>query len=201
MGAAADDHPGRIASGGGSDAATLYRIAFEEGRRLLDDQLDELNAMRGRAVQYLAFVGTASAFLVGTGLHGSHRDGLFYAVAGVGTALSLVTVGLATLVLLAVWPSGSQQDDGGAGGTERDSGLRIMQWKFRLHPAPLVNWIEPDLRKPNEADLLRALALREQQMYAFNKGNLDTLRLNYVLLIGCGAVQLIIWGTLAWLRG
>src|SRR5664280_1806938 len=83
--------PGR--RGGSGDAAALYRIAYEEGKRALDDQVDELNGIRGRAVQFTAFVGSSTAFLAAVGLRtGPDRSWLFYVLAGVASALSLFAI-------------------------------------------------------------------------------------------------------------
>src|SRR4051812_18524824 len=123
----------------------MYRVAYEEGQRTLDDQVDELNGIRTRAVAYLAFVGTATAFLVGTNLKAVDpnldffisRNLLFFLMAGIATALL-------TLTLLAV--------------------IRVLVpkdgWEIRVSGEDLINdWIESDVPPPNEAHLLRALTL------------------------------------------
>src|SRR5690349_1031373 len=70
----------------------LYKVAYEESRRTLDDQADELNRIRDRAVQFEVFIGAATAFLVGTGLQAPHRDTTFRILAGVATAASVMMI-------------------------------------------------------------------------------------------------------------
>jgi hypothetical protein len=77
----------------------LYQVNYEEGHRALDDQQDELNGIRDRAVQFTVFVGAATAFLVGSGLQSPHRDAFFYAIAWVASAASALSVSLLFLVL------------------------------------------------------------------------------------------------------
>src|SRR3954454_17779051 len=73
----------------------MYRVAYKESQRTLDDQADELTGIRTRAVQYLAFIGTATAFLVGASLKTFERDTPFYAI-------SITATGLSVLMLVSV---------------------------------------------------------------------------------------------------
>ncbi|HEX8004186.1 MAG TPA: hypothetical protein VF519_15970 [Mycobacteriales bacterium] len=202
---------------GAHDDAALYRIAFDEGRELLADQLAELSALRGRAVQFLAFVGTGSAFLVGTAL-GGKRDQLFYSVAGIGSTLSVLTVVVAVHLLLgltytrssAIPPADLSSRPNSHATTkqhlatsvrQRIPRKKILHWSFRFHPSPLVKWIDAEVGRPTETQLLKALTLRQQALYEVNEAALNSVRLLYVTLISLGSLQLALWGTLAWLRG
>lgn len=169
------------------DSVALYRLAFEESRRTLDDQIDEVNGIRQRVSQYLAFVGTASAFLVGTGLGHGNRTGTFYAIAITGSIVSLCALSAGLRVLL-MWEGAVPHG-------------KYHTWRFRLSANKLMHWIEPDVPQPDETDLLRALALRHDEMAEHNDDNLDRLRHAYAWCVGLGFVQLLVWGALAWANG
>lgn len=158
----------------------MYRIAYQEGQRALDDQQDELKGMRDRAVQFTAFVGAATAFLVGSGLHPAHRDAAFYALAGVASALSAVLI----LLLLAL--------------------LRPMAgrlWHYRLSAKSLIaGWIETEVPPPTEAHFLRALAEKYDDMRAENEKLLSLLRTWYRWLVVVGAAQVTVWAALVWVK-
>src|SRR5690242_14732728 len=99
------------------DDADLYKASYEEGQRALDNQWDELQGMRNRAVMLTSFIGAATAFLVGTGLHTSQRDALFYTLAGLASALSVVYI----LLLLVLLRPGQKK-----------------QWTYRIEPKELI---------------------------------------------------------------
>lgn len=157
----------------------LYRIAYEEVQRAVDDQVDELNGVRQRGVQYLAFVGSATAFLVGASLKAVERTAGFYWVAGFATLISLLT--LAALIRVLV-PWGA--------------------WEYRLSGRRLIDgWIESEVPAPNEAHLIRALTLRYDEMRSRNEGALRKIRRTYLAEIVFGTFQLILWVSLTWLAG
>ena len=109
-------YPSRTSAlGSSSDQQALYQVAYELGLRTLEDQRDELNGIRTRAGSFMAFVGSATAFLVGTSVQGSSRGGFFLVVAIVATIFS----SLAVVCLLSL--------------------LRPRRFDFRLSPGVLVD--------------------------------------------------------------
>jgi len=164
----------------------MYKVAYEEGKRLVDDQLAELDSMRQRSVQFLAFVGSATAFLVGTGLTTPTRDTWFFILASSATFLSLSAI----LMVLAVLVS-----------SRRLSSPAPYEFDFRVLPGKLVEWIEPEVPQPDEVDFLRALANQYQSMYEHNEQGLKLVRKYYLLFIVMGFLQLSFWVSLAWMNG
>ncbi|MGY2004633.1 hypothetical protein [Blastococcus sp. SYSU DS1024] len=166
------------------DRVPLYRLAYEESQRALDDQASELDGMRQRATQFLAFVGSATAFLVAAGLNAPERDGTFYTLAGLATVVSVATVILAVAILLLVRPSIRH--------------LGRFEWSFRLSASRLIGWIEPEVGGPDEPDFLRAVALRQDAMRERNEANLVKIRYYYAGVIAFGLLQVVLWGALVW---
>lgn len=166
------------------DAATRaaqYRIAYQEGQRALDDQQDELKGMRDRGVQFTAFVGAATAFLVGTGLQHPSRDATFYTLASLASLLSAVLI---TLILVLLMPS------------------RKHLWHYRMMPKILVkDWIERDVPFTDEAALLREVALTYDEMYRNNDALIKATRRAYKWLIVVGSAQVALWASLVWVKG
>jgi hypothetical protein len=159
----------------------LYRIAYEEGQRALDDQRDELKSIRDRAVSFTAFVGAATAFLVGTGLKTGNRDIVFYVLAGVASALSTVFI-LLLLALLRPW--------------------KKKPWHYRLEPTKLITgWIDTEIPIPIEARFIRELAETYDGMQAQNEDLLGSLRNWFRWLILVGAAQVTVWAALVWAKG
>lgn len=175
------------------DRPELYKLAYDEGKRTVDDQLAELDSMRQRSVQFLAFVGAASAFLVGTSLKVTDRSVIFYVIAIAASLCTLLTVALCISLLLATqrpWRSKRSESDG-----------PMRAWSFRLSPSALVRWIEPDVRPPNESDFYRALAERYEGMAGDNDEGLSKVRRGYICFLGAAVFQLTLWLMLAWLYG
>lgn len=164
--------------GDGLKNGPLYKLAYEESQRTLDDQADELTGIRGRAVQFVAFVGAATAFLVGTSLQTVERDVTFYWLAGIATSMSVLLFVLIIAVLVP-WKN----------------------WEYRLSARALIRgWIEAEVPPPNEAAFLRALAQRYDDMRVNNERVLRPLRRCYVGIIAVGLSQLTLWAALAWWR-
>jgi hypothetical protein len=160
-------------------AEGLYRTVYEESQRTLDDQNDELTEIRQRVVQFVAFVGAATAFLVGTSLRASSKDAVFYWLAAFATSLSCFTLALVVCVL-----------------------VPFAKWEYRLSASVLIDkWIETDVPVPSEGQFLRALALRYDQMRQRNETALNRLRLAYVAVIVAGILQLSTWIVLSWVKG
>jgi hypothetical protein len=161
---------------------SLYRVAYEEALRTLEDQRDELNGVRGRAVQFLAFVGSATAFLAGTGLASStvqERGALFYTIGVIATLVSVGTVASCAIVLNPRWT-----------------------FNLRISATVLIDqWIDREVPGPTEPELLKALAQRLDGMRAENEAPLKALRRWFLTLIICGGLSVILWAALVWLNG
>lgn len=186
MSAPAERRLERPSAGARLDRLELYKLAYAESLRALEFQGKQLEGVRQRTVQYLAFVGTATAFLVGTSLGSAIRDGVFYAVAVVGSIIAIVSVALAGRVLLLIahfrW------------------GLPRLQWSFSMSGKRLIEWIEPEVGAPNEADYVRELTLLNDEAYRINESALGSLSRWYSMFVLLGFVQLVAWVALAWLR-
>jgi hypothetical protein len=162
----------------------LYKVAFGESQRALDDQVDELNQARQRAVAFLAFVGTATGFLVGSGLKNTTRSPLFYALAALGTLLALAALACLFYLLSPV---------------RREEGrLRKAQWEYRLSGTELMSWIDAEVGQPSEYAYIAAVTNEYETMIGANDKTLSYLRRAYVMLIVLGLLQLTVWTTLAW---
>ena len=79
------------------DNPELYQVAFDESVRALDQQSNELSAIRQRVVTYLALVVSGTAFLVGSSISRSaevagSRDAAFFGLTTLGTVLAVLTV-------------------------------------------------------------------------------------------------------------
>lgn len=165
----------------------LYQLAYDQSIRALDDQLAELEGMRQRTVQFLAFVGAATAFLAGAGLRASTRDWVFYLLAGFGSAVSVAAI-VATLCVL-------------ASSRYQDKKFGRLIWDFRISGTKLVGLIEPEVGGPDEVDFLKFLAVRQDEMRTANETNLDVVRTMYYWALGLGGVQVLLWATLVWVKG
>ena len=120
-------------------------------------------------LQFTAFVGAATAFLVGTGLQHSTRDVTFYTLASLASLLSAVLI---VLILKLLMPS--------------EKNL----WHYRMKPKILVEgWIEREVPFTDEAALLREVALEYDKMYGNNEILINATRRAYKWLIVVGAAQ------------
>lgn len=163
-------------------AIALYKVAYEESKRALDDQIAEIDGVRGRVAQFLAFVGTATAFLIGTGLRSPDRDPWFYGLAVLGSTLTLAVMIMLGMLFI----------DG-----------KSMHWRvgLRLSAKDLVRWIEPHIRAPDEVDFVRAVTIANGELAEANDVGLARLRLLYVGFLASGIAQLTIWAALVWAKG
>lgn len=169
----------------------MYRLAYEESQRALEDQMAQLDGMRLRTTQILAFIGTATAFLVGTGVGNGDksvvRDTWFYVLSGLGTLTFLATLCLAGTVLLGLHLVNKKP--------------RIHNWNSRLSAGALVRWIEADVPPPDEAAFLRAVAKDNDRSADENDVQLATVRKAYVWFVMLASTQLLVWAALVWARG
>lgn len=172
------DASGRRPEQVSAESADLYRIAYEQSVRALDDQLDELSGVRGRASAYMAFVGSATAFLVGTGLKATHRDGWFYLLALAASVASL----------FALYELGQL--------------LRpVKEWSLRMSATIIIEkWIESEVPGPTVVDLVRALALRQDEARVTNDLVLGKVRKRYLKVVVSGGLGIVLWSALVWAR-
>lgn len=189
--------PGQDATGNGSARAAQLKDAYEEGKRAVDDQMAELDSMRQRSVQFLAFVGSATAFLVGTGLaatsaatqSGTPRDGWFYFFAITASVLSLVMILLVLAVLLSIvrHPDGPKSKLGRAHFDFRNSSRTLVE-----------DWIDPPSQRMDEARYFRNLAITYDQKYEENEPFLSSIRVTYAWFLSVGTAQLVLWSVVVW---
>jgi hypothetical protein len=175
------DRGGSIARRDADSFVPIYQVLYEESKRSLDDQQDELNRMRDRAVQFIIFVGAATAFLVGTGLTAVHnRDWIFYFLASMATLSSAVSVGLLIALL---------------------KPRKGHKWNFRISSQSVIEDIESrDVPVPTESQFMRYLVKLNDEMQIENEKLLAPLRDIYQWLMAVGVLQLIFWAVLVWIR-
>lgn len=167
-----------------ADGAPLYQLAYEEGRRTVDDQMAELSSIRQNTVQFLAFVGATTGFLIGAGLPGiDSRGPSFYFIAISATVLSIVSVSICASILTA-----SRHFWGGSS----------LKWSFRLLPGNLMKWVDADI-PPTPAQFYSKLAEVYAQMEHENSGGLKAIRARYVAFLITGFAQLCAWVSLVWI--
>jgi hypothetical protein len=173
----------RAAQNPTDDAAKLYKIAFDESVRTLEQQAAELSAIRQRLVQFLAFVGTATAFLVGTSLRPAaagetiRRGAEFMPLCISGTVAMGLTLVL-TLILL--FP--------------KQTPLTVVS-----SARDIMDGVHRDVSPTDtEAHLLHDLAWYYDGYVEENKPILTRSRWLYFSAIATGAIQLGIWIALIW---
>lgn len=157
----------------------MLQHAFDEGKRLLDAQLSELDGIRQRTVQFLSFVGTACAFLVGAGLNSPTRDLRFTLLAILGATLFLVALYLAFCVL--------------RGGNPMVRWGAPLDWTFRTQPGKLMSYLGYDIGRPDEAGFLDDLIGKYQDYAETNEANLHVLRRTYWGYLMIMSTQLALW--------
>lgn len=158
---------------------SLHVHAYNQGLRALDDQRDELNGIRTRVVQFVAFIGSASGFLIGSSLTSGRADDFaFYVVAGLASIASVLMLILTALLLA---PSN--------------------KFEYRLDPQVLVHkWINRDVpRRPTEAEFLTGLAALQSEMIQDNEGALRKLRNLYRGTILSGLLSILLWIASVWI--
>jgi hypothetical protein len=167
-----------------AENAALYRVAYDESVNALKTQSDELSGMRQRLVSFLAFVGSATAFLAGSGLtatqstatQSGHRSVLFYGVAAVASLLMLAVI---TYTVNILRPKSAKI-------IRAASAYKIVE-----------GHIETDI-PTNEGHLLRNLALRNDEAVQANRSVLVKLRRDYITAIALGSIELLALIGLVW---
>jgi hypothetical protein len=176
-------HGGQLPANASEQKIGMYKVAFEESVRALEDQVDELSNIRQRLVSYLAFVGAATAFLVGSSLKpqvgsSANRDAWFYALAISGTSLMVVSVVFAILLL---WPRLTKL-------STTASAKMIIDLHIDRKLSPVKD----------EGELYRDLALYNDIAVDANDPVLKRARRFYFGAVVLGALQLCVWVALIW---
>jgi hypothetical protein len=165
-----------------TDRSDVYRLAYDLGLRTLDDQRDELNGIRTRAGAYMAFVGSATGFLVGTTLRGASAESgtWFFPVAAAGTATFIIA-----LIYMARLLSPG------------------LEFDFRQSPEIIItDYIETQIPQlPSKTQVLRDLSLEWNASIIENEGNLKPLRKRYRAVIIWGGASLVFWTSAIWMFG
>ena len=140
--------------------------------------------MRQRSVQFLAFVGSATAFLVGAGVSDGARSTAFFLTASVATALSFLSILFVLFVLLSI---------------DYHGGIHRILWNFRVSSQILVDhWIDPEVGAASEAKFLRNLALQYDKMAEENDPSMTVVRRWYLSFLTFGSIQVITWAGVVW---
>lgn len=160
-----------------AEREAMFELVVKAGERALDEQRDELNGMRSRAVAFSAIILSATAFLVGGGLvAGVNRTELFYRGATIGTAA--LGVMLVLLILMTV---------------------PMLKFRFVVLPGKLSEWVEGERPVPSKAIFVRALATDTlPAMIAQNSKSLSAIRILYGTLLFTGFATLGIWIFFIW---
>jgi hypothetical protein len=171
-----------LSAGGGTDAQSeLYQVVYEESQHTLEDQRDELNSLRDRAVQFSIFIGARHSFPHRLRSSEYAQDNGFFALAGAASAISLAAVGLLFVTL-------------------RPPKKKL--WYFRLSSKYLIdNWIESEVPRPTKVQFIRALALMNDDSRDRNEKLLAPLRHRYRILAAAGTLQVVLWAALVWWKG
>jgi hypothetical protein len=159
-----------------AERAEWIETATNVGLDYVKQQRDEVWTIRGRAVTFVAFSTAATAFLVGAGLKETERDFLFYLVAGVGTALFLVTV---WFLLRVIRPK--------------------VEFRTVLESDVLLRWMDGN-EPPKDLEHARLRLAREviPSMVADNEASLKVVRLSYWILLIFGFATVAVWTVLVW---
>lgn len=163
------------------EQAAMYRIAYEQGLRTLDDQRDELNGVRSRAGAYMAFQGSATAFLIGATLSQvAPQPGFWFPwAASAGTVAFIVSL---VFMILLLRPK--------------------YVFNFRQSPKFIINeYIHYDIPCPSEADLLKRMSMDIDGFIFENEKSLAAIRNQYKWLVIFGAVSLLLWISAIWVFG
>lgn len=163
-----------------------YELARAEELRRLEYQRDELDSMRTRASQYLAFIGATTGFLVGNGLQSADRDTVFYVLAAIASILSGSAIYLGIAIFL-------------GGGTlgRNTSG----QYAFTLNSLVVLRTVEADVPHANPSQVSAYITRLYAEMADGNAPVLAVARQQYRWFLVTGATQVLGWTILLWTRG
>lgn len=168
-----------------------FELARLEELRLLELQRAQLDNIRTRTAQYLAFVGSASAFLAGSGLRAVDRDPWFYGFAVVATVFSGLSVAIGFVIF------GNYDPRGIFDGSRRKL---LWKWGHTTKGHALEHALSEVPPVPASA-LARKLAERYQRAREENEPNLGVVQKTHVAFLALGSLQLVAWTVVVWTRG
>ena len=113
------------------------------------------------------------------GVSHSHRDAIFYAIAGIATATSGMAIWLLFRVL--------------------NPSVRNL-WNYRISSRLLNDWVESENKPPSKADYIMRLADYCDEMRGKNEILLASLRVSYRWLMVFGSAQISFWTVLVWAK-
>lgn len=128
----------------------LEQLAYEDAKRAIDRQSDQLDGLRDRAGTLLAAIALATSFFGGLALSDDDLSSAAITAAVVAIVAFSAAAGGCVAVL---WPR--------------------AQWAFNLSAKKIIYQLETT--SPNDAKAYRELALRTEANYHVNEGRLDDL--------------------------
>lgn len=190
-----------------------YKAAAEVGRLSVVDQVAELDAIRNRSATFLAFVGSSTAFLVGTAIRGSAGDpqagfvviALFACAAMLAQLVMFFTVMLGLTSWRSFWAR-QPRIAGSRSSAQGDPPARgkYMEWDSRQSGKMFADWLSSDLadRNPDaRVKFYRHLANQYEKQFESNREYLRVTRRRYTNFMIGGFVSLLLWAVAAWLYG
>lgn len=173
----------------------LYEDAYQEAKRSVDAQMSELDSMRARAISFVAFVGSATAFLIGSSLKATEGVGVrpegFYFFSSVATILSALTVVALIGLLLTLVPWIDE---------DKRRRFGLVRWNFRMSATQIMkNWVEP--KSIPKSHYFRSMALVYDRSAEKNMKPLRGMRTLFAVVLVCGSLQLVAWSALLWTFG
>lgn len=174
-------------------APEVYKLTYEESKRSLDSQTQELDSIRQRAIQFLAFIGTGTAFLVGSGLAVTTRTAGFYFLSISGTALLVIAMLLLAYVLFPLRKESVHTSDD----TSKNR-LKVAPWRGRLSGTRLIAEVDRDIPKATEQAFTAALVKQYDRMLSSNLATLKLVRRAYLAFVFCSVLELACWITVVW---
>lgn len=158
-----------------ADTQAIYKLAMDEGLRRLQHQDEEVAIARTRIMQVMTLVIAATAFLAGTVLRTSDRPIAFYVLAGVATALLLVSV---VITYLSIRP--------------------IPGWVIETTPQVLIQDYAEAKDPASLADTYKNMAIFYDRYANSNEHSLASLRTLYRTGLLVGGLEVATWVSLAW---
>lgn len=174
-----------------NDNLATFELARQEELRLLELQRTQVDNIRTRTAQYLAFVGSASAFMAGSGLRAVDRDGWFYLAAGTATALSALSVALGCALFGNINP---------AKVLKKSKRRLVWAWGSKGGGHALAH-ARSQVPVVSASDLAQKLADRYQTARRLNADKLLVVQQTFVWFLVAGSVQLLAWTIVVWTRG
>jgi hypothetical protein len=154
------------------EAAALYEAVYAEAKRSLEGQTAALDEIRQRAGMFLAFVGSATAFLVGAAVQAKVPPS-FASVHGLVIA-ALVATGAASVAACVIL-------------------VPARRWQEELSAEALITgWVETDIPM-TRIWFFRELALVYDEMRLANRPTLVLRQWTFAGLVVFGVLQVALW--------